>query len=91
MSQFTVQAGRAVTISTGADITTAACTLIGFYVDSTSSGVLTLGNAGAGTSLTGLITPAVGYHAYPMLCPDGLFATIGNTMNLTLFVVEGMS
>lgn len=51
--------------------------LIGFYVNSTSGGTLVLKNTNtSGVALGGTITPAIGFHRYPVDCPNGLFATI---------------
>jgi hypothetical protein len=75
--------------STQAENTTLAGSIIGFYVNSTSSGTLALSKAtaagGAGTSL-GTITPAIGWHSYPMASETGIYATIGSTLNVTFFV-----
>ena len=60
--------------------------LIGFYVNSTTSGTLVLRRGGSGgTVLCGTITPAIGYHAFPVDAPGGLHATIANTLNVTFF------
>ena len=63
--------------------------LIGFYVNSTSSGTLVLkdGTSTDGTAKSGTITPAVGYHAYPMALTAGLFVDFANTINVTFFVI----
>lgn len=90
MSQYTVEGGTPVNISSTDDVTTADCVLLGFYVNSTSSGTLVLKKGGsAGTAISGTITPAIGFHRFPASCPGGLHATIANTLNVTLFVVEG--
>lgn len=70
--------------------------LDGFYVNSTSTGVIRLYHSASGTSETtvkpigGFITPAIGYH-----CLSGLHATVGvycgvpsGTINVTFFVRE---
>lgn len=65
-----------------------ACRLIGFYVNSTTSGTLVLRDGGAsGTTVSGTITPAIGWHFFPVECPSGLHATIANTLNVT-FVTQ---
>lgn len=90
MSQFTVQAGRTTNITATGDVTTADCALIGFYVNSTTSGTLVLRFGGSsGTVMSGTITPAIGFHAFPATCPGGLHATIANTLNVTFFTVNG--
>ena len=68
-------------------------TLLGFYVNNTSSGTLVLrvGAAGAatGTAISGTITPAIGWHRYPAYCPSGLHATIANTLDVTFSFAAG--
>ena len=65
--------------------------LLGFYVNSTTAGTLVIRRGGAsGTVLSGTITPAVGFHRFPASCPGGVHATIGGTLDVTFFVVEGM-
>ena len=60
--------------------------LYGFYVNSTSSGTLILKSGGSsGTALGGTITPAVGFHRYPATFTCPLHATIGGTLDVTLF------
>ncbi len=63
--------------------------LLGFYVNSTSTGVIQLRRGGSGgTVLGGQITPAVGFHPFPADCPDGLHLTVvSGTIDLTMFVV----
>lgn len=68
------------------------CSLLGFYVNSTTSGTLVLRTGGSGGTPLGTITPAVGWHEYPLSCPDGLHATIGGTaLDVTFFVVPGQA
>ena len=70
-------------------------TLLGFYVNNTTSGTLVfrIGNAGAGgtgsTVVCGTITPAIGWNRYPMYCPGGLHATIANTLDVTFTFAAG--
>lgn len=74
-------------------IATTACTLIGFYVNSTSSGNITLRRGGSGGTVIGLsMTPAIGFHAFPASCPGGLHLTLNSgSINLTFFVIPGQS
>lgn len=68
------------------------CVLLGFYVNSTVAGTLALKKGGSGgTAITGTITPAIGWHAFPASCPGGLHATIANTLNVTFIVVPGFA
>lgn len=91
MSAFTIEGGVPVNITSTADvIATTDCVLLGFYVNSTSSGTLVLKRGGSGgTAISGTITPAIGFHRFPANCPGGLHATIANTLNVTFFVVAG--
>ena len=93
MPALTIEGGKAVNITaTGDVVATTDCMLIGFYVNSTSSGTLVLRRGGSsGTAISGTITPAIGFHPFPATCPGGLHATIANTLNVTLFVVEGVA
>lgn len=88
-----IQVGQAYNkTSTGDVVATTNCILLGFYVNSTTGGTVALKRGGSGgTALGGTITPAIGYHAYPARCPGGLHATIANTLDITFFVIEGLS
>lgn len=60
--------------------------LIGFYVASTSAGTIVLydnASAGSGTQLSGTITPAVGWHSFPVGFTNGCYATLGGTIDVT--------
>ena len=62
--------------------------MAGFYVNSTSSGTLILKDGGAsGTAMTGTITPAVGWNAFPVDFQTSLYATISGTLDVT-FLLE---
>lgn len=62
--------------------------LLGFYVNSTSSGTIVFRRGGSGgTVLNGTITPAIGFHRFPADCPGGAHATIGGTLDVTIFAV----
>lgn len=64
--------------------------ILGFYVNSTSSGTIVLrnGTTSGATAVTGTITPAIGWNYLPMICDQGIYATIGATLNVTFIVVE---
>ena len=67
-------------------------TLLGFYVNSTTAGTLVLRRGGSGgTVICGTITPTIGYHRFPANIPGGLHATIGGTLDVTFFVVNGQA
>ena len=63
------------------------CRIIGFYVNSTSAGTIAFSDSDGTTArtLSGTITPAIGYHAFPADCQRGIIATIGGTLNVTVF------
>lgn len=88
-----IQVGQAYNKTSTADVVaTTNCILLGFYVNSTTGGTLVLKRGGSsGTALGGTITPAIGFHHYPARCPGGLHATIANTLDVTFFVIEGVS
>ena len=61
--------------------------IVGFYVNSTTGGtiVFTDTDTGASITLSGTITPAIGWHAFPADCSYGIAVTIANTLNVTVF------
>ena len=63
--------------------------LLGFYVNSTSTGTIILYDAASAvttTPISGTITPAIGWHAFPAGLVNGLYVVIANTLNVTLIV-----
>ena len=84
------EAGNPVNLTGTAAVTTASCVLLGFYVNSTTSGTLVLRVGGSGGTALGTITPAVGFHRYPLSCPGGLHATIANTLDVTFLIQSGI-
>ena len=64
---------------------------MGFYVNNTNAGTLALLDGGAtGTSISGTITPAVGFHRFPAACATGCYATIGGTaLDVTFYFAAG--
>lgn len=76
----------------GPTLGNANCQLLGFYVNSTSSGTLALKKGGSGgTAICGTITPAIGWHKFPASCLGGLHATITGTLNVTFFIIPGIA
>ena len=92
MSQV-VQAGTPILLTSTNTISKVSGTLLGFYVNNTSSGTLVfrVGSTGtsSGTVVSGTITPAIGFHRYPMYCPAGAHATIANTLDVTFIFAAG--
>lgn len=66
--------------------------ILGFWCNSTTAGTVAIStnNGGvAGTSIIGTITPTAGtFYNIPLLSPNGIFATIANTLDVTFFVIE---
>ena len=66
--------------------------LLGFYVNSTTSGTIVLRVGGSsGTVVSGTITPVIGWHGFPLSGPGGIHATIGGTLNVTFLYKDGVS
>ena len=88
-----VESGTPINLTSTGTVSVASGTLLGFYVNSTSSGtvVLRVGAAGAstGTVISGTITPAIGWNRYPAYCPSGCHATIGATLDVTFVFAAG--
>lgn len=62
------------------NVSTGACSLTGFYVNSTNAGTLLLRDGGSGgTAITGTITPGIGWHFLPISTNGILHATKGGT------------
>ena len=61
--------------------------LLGFYVNSTTGGTIVLNDSDGATAvaMSGTITPAIGWHAFPATVQRGVAVTIANTLNVTLF------
>lgn len=81
-----VEAGTPVNLTSSGAVATHAGNLIGFYVNSTTSGTIVIRDGGSGsTAISGTITPAVGFHRFPASCAIGCYATLGATINVTFF------
>ena len=87
MSQPVAEVGGYKNITATGAVSTGACQLIGFYVNSTNAGTLVLRDGGAsGTVMSGTITPAIGFHRFPANVGTSLYATIaGTALNVTFF------
>jgi len=78
-------------VATGDVVASEDCRLIGFYVSSTTNGTTLLKEGGSGgTAISGIITPAVGWHDFPARCKGGLHHTEGNILDITFFVTVGI-
>lgn len=92
MSNHVQESGTAVNLTTSAQVgrVSSPLTLLGFYVNSTTAGTIVFASASSGgTTYSGTITPAIGFHRFPISAPTGLYATIGGTLNVTLFYNPG--
>jgi len=92
MSAPVLEYGTYKNLSATGDVTTCPFgVLIGFFVNSTSTGTLVLRDGGSsGTVMCGTITPAAGqFYRFPSRFTNGLHATIANTLNVTFFYVDG--
>lgn len=89
MSVLTADVGTPSNVTATGAIVATAGHLIGFYVNSTSSGTIVIkdGTANTGAAISGTITPAIGFHRFPASFTTGLYVTIGATLNVTLFWV----
>jgi hypothetical protein len=87
MSQPVAEVGGYKNITATGAVSTGACQLIGFYVNSTTVGTLVLRNGGAsGEVMSGTITPAIGFHRFPAYVGTSLYATIGGSaLDVTFF------
>jgi hypothetical protein len=86
MADDVIESGQSKNITATGIVKAGSLQLIGFYVNSTSSGTLVLRAGSAiGTVLCGTITPAIGFHRYPVECKGGLHATVGGTIDATFF------
>lgn len=89
MAQF-VEAGTPVNLTSSGAVSLAPGNLFGFYVNSTTAGTIVIRNGGsAGTAISGTITPAIGFHRFPAYCTTACYATIANTLDVTLFFAAG--
>jgi hypothetical protein len=81
-----VEGGSPVNLTSSGAVSNVPGILLGFYVNSTSSGTVVLRNGGsAGTAISGTITPAVGFHRFPAAVGTSCYATIGATLDATFF------
>lgn len=92
----TKETGAPINLSATGIISECAGGLLGFFVNSTSSGTVVLSTGGAagatsgGAAITGTITPTAGlFYRFPAQINDRLYATIANTLNVTFFFAAG--
>ena len=82
------QAGVPINLSASGAVSLRPCDVIGYHVNSTSGGTLVFknGTTTAGTAVSGTITPAVGFTAFPADLNTGCYVDITGTINVTVFV-----
>ena len=82
-----LQVGSYTNKTASANIKSGQGAMLGFYVNSTSSGTIAFyddASTGTATPITGTITPAIGWHSMPVCFSSGLNAVIANTLNVTI-------
>lgn len=90
MSMPVAEVGSPKNITGTGAVTPGPCQLLGWYVNSTSSGTLILRDGGSsGTQIAGTITPAIGFHKFPANIGVSLHATVGGTIDATFFFAVG--
>ena len=90
MAGYTKESGTPKNLTASGAISLGPGALLGFYVNSTSSGTIVLKDGGTGgTAISGTITPAIGFHPFPAGCNIGLYVTIGATLDVTFFYAPG--
>lgn len=90
----TKETGTPVNLTATGVISECAGGLLGFFVNSTSSGTIVLSTGGSatsgGTAITGTITPTAGtFYRFPAQINDRLYATLANTIDVTFFFAAG--
>jgi hypothetical protein len=76
--------GQPVTLTSTGTISPRQGKISGFYVNSTTGGTIALADSNG--AIGGTITPAVGWHFYPIGFQGTLSAVIGGTLNVTFIV-----
>jgi hypothetical protein len=83
-----LQVGSSTNRTTSGNVKSGQGALLGFYVNSTSSGVVQFyddPSTGTTTAITGAITPAIGWQPLPVCFATGLnFVLNSGTINVTL-------
>ena len=86
MAGYTKESGTPKNLTASGAISLGPGALLGFYVNSTSSGTIVLKDGGTGgTAISGTITPAIGFHRFPAEFVTSAYATIGATIDVTFF------
>ena len=88
---YVQQAGTPINLTSSNIVSKEPGALIGYHVNSTSAGTIVLrnGTLAGSPAISGTITPSVGFNAFPGAFPNGCFATIGGTLDVTFFFAAG--
>jgi len=91
MANQVQQGGTPILLSSSGAVSIASGTMIGYHVNSTSSGTIVLrdGSTSGGTAVSGTITPSAGFNDFPAYFPNGCYATLANTISVTFFFAAG--
>lgn len=76
--------GQPITVTGTGTISPRGGRLVGFYVNSTTAGTIALTDANG--AIGGTITPAVGWHFYPIGYVGSLSVVVGGTINVTFMI-----
>lgn len=90
MAIANLEVGSYTNLTASANVKSGQGAMIGFYVNSTTSGTIRFyddASTGTTTSITGVITPAIGMNYLPVCFSNGLNAVIANTLNVTIIWV----
>lgn len=88
-SQPVYESGQYRRLTASGPISGIPCNLMGFHVASTAAGTIVLNDGQGGPQISGIITPDVGFVAYPASCGFGLYATITGAIDVTFFYIPG--
>lgn len=85
------QAGTPILLTSSGTVSIASGSLIGYNVNSTTSGTIVLsnGSTSGGTAVCGTITPDAGWNTFCAIFPTGCYATLGGTINVTFIFAAG--
>jgi len=76
--------GQPVTLTATGTVSPRSGRMTGFYVNSTTAGTIVLTSGGVSS---GTITPAVGWHFYPIGFPEALTVVIGGVLDVTFMTI----
>lgn len=91
MSASIPTVGTPVNLSASGAVSLVPGALLGFYVNSTSSGVIVFKDGGSsGTAVSGSITPTAGWNAFPAMFATSCYMTLSSgSINVTAMFAAG--